>query len=176
VLEMMLSAKIPQGINVEISGKKIVASYQNKKIEKEFKVKNISLEKQGDKIVIKTLNDKRKTIACANTLLAHIRNIFKGLLEGFEYRLAIVHSHFPMNVSKKGNLIEIKNFLGEKNPRYVKILGDVDVQIKGKEIVVKGYNIWDVSQTAANLENATRVSARDRRIFQDGIYITHKGK
>ncbi len=173
---MEIKIEIPQGINVEVAPKKIIASYQNKKIEREFKVKNIILKRENNKVVIKTRNDKKKTIACANTLHSHIKNIFKGLLEGFEYKLAVVHSHFPMNITKKENLIEIKNFLGEKSPRYAKVLGNVDVQIKGKEIIVKGYNLWDVSQTAANLENATRVSMRDRRRFQDGIYIVHKGK
>ena len=49
------------------------------------------------------------------------------------------------------------------------------VEVKGKDIIVSGINLEDVSQTAANIEQATRLTGRDRRIFYDGIYVYEKG-
>jgi large subunit ribosomal protein L6 len=37
--------------------------------------------------------------------------------------------------------------------------------------VVQGLNLEDVSQTAANIEQATKVKKKDPRVFLDGIYV-----
>ncbi len=50
-------------------------------------------------------------------------------------------------------------------------MGDTNVVPKGEDIIVQGINIEDVSQTAANIEMATKVKKKDPRVFLDGIYI-----
>jgi len=65
----------------------------------------------------------------------------------------------------------IENFTGEKNPRRAKIIGDVKVKIQSEDIIVQGINLEEVSQTAANIEQATKVKKKDPRVFLDGIYI-----
>ena len=46
--------------------------------------------------------------------------------------------------------------------------------LNGDEVVVTGINKESVGQTAANIEQATRIKARDPRVFQDGIYVVGK--
>jgi large subunit ribosomal protein L6 len=70
--------------------------------------------------------------------------------------------------------VSIGNFLGERKPRVARILGESQVKLHGDEMVVTGINKEDVGQTAANIEQATRIKGRDPRVFQDGIYITEK--
>ena len=100
--------------------------------------------------------------------------MIKGVAEGFIYKLKICAGHFPMNVTIEGNNVIIKNFLGEKIPRKSKIAPGVKAQVKGDEIIIESCNLESAGQTASNIEQATRVKARDRRIFMDGIWITSK--
>jgi large subunit ribosomal protein L6 len=77
-------------------------------------------------------------------------------------------------VKTKENTVSIENFTGERSPRFVKIIGDVKVSVKEDDIMVQGINLEDVSQTAANIEQATKVKSKDPRVFLDGIFIYEK--
>jgi large subunit ribosomal protein L6 len=74
----------------------------------------------------------------------------------------------------QGDEVEIENFLGEKAPRHAKVRGDTQVQVDGEEVTLTGPNKEDVGQTAADIEQLTRVNDKDTRVFQDGVYITQK--
>jgi large subunit ribosomal protein L6 len=108
------------------------------------------------------------------TFASHITNMMKGVTEGFEYRMKVVYSHFPMQLKVEGDKLMIGNFLGEKKARSAKILGDTKVKASGDEVIVTGYNKEDVGQTAANIEQTTRIKRFDPRVFQDGIYTVEK--
>ena len=47
-------------------------------------------------------------------------------------------------------------------------------EIDRDKIVVSGIDKEAVGQTAANIERCTTVKGRDRRVFQDGIYLLSK--
>ncbi len=114
-------------------------------------------------------------MAIARTFKAHIANMLKGVTEGFTYKLKVVYSHFPMTIKVQGDEVVIENFLGEKNPRRARILPGVNVKVMGgQEIIVEGIDKEAVGQTAANIEQATRITKWDRRVFQDGVYIVEK--
>ncbi|MEM2816736.1 MAG: 50S ribosomal protein L6, partial [Candidatus Bathyarchaeia archaeon] len=102
---------------------------------------------------------------------AHINNMIIGVRKGFTYKLKIVFSHFPISVKVQGKTVIIENFTGERNPRRAKIIGDVKVKVAGDDILIQGINIEDVSQTAANIEQATKIRKKDPRVFLDGIYV-----
>ena len=76
-----------------------------------------------------------------------------------------------MSVSVDKNRVIIKNFLGEKTPRSAKILEGINIKVEGFDVIVTGIDLEKVGQTAANIESACRITNRDRRVFQDGIYI-----
>lgn len=168
---------IPENITAEVQGKTVKIKGEKGELEKTFKYFfDIKIEKKDNKIVISSKSERRKVKAMLGTIVAHIRNMINGVTKGYEYKLAIVYSHFPMNVKVEGNKIMITNFLGEKKPRIAKILGNTKIEIKGQEIIVSGINKEDTGQTAANIETACRLNKYDRRIFQDGIFIKEKGK
>jgi large subunit ribosomal protein L6 len=100
--------------------------------------------------------------------------MIKGVQEKFEYQLKICFSHFPINVEIKDKEAIIKNFLGEKIPRKTKILEDVEVEIDKDIIKVRSVSKELAGQVAANFEIATKIRKKDRRVFQDGIFIINK--
>ena len=96
--------------------------------------------------------------------------------KGYQYKLKIVFSHFPISVKVQGKTILIENFTCERRERRVKTLGDVKIKIEPDDIIVEGVNLEDVSQTAANIEQATRVRRKDPRVFLDGIYVYERNE
>ncbi|MFB6087215.1 MAG: 50S ribosomal protein L6 [Haloarculaceae archaeon] len=125
-------------------------------------------------VVIESDEDDAKTMSTLGTFESHVRNMFHGVTEGWEYKMEVFYSHFPMQVETENGEIVIENFLGERAPRRTDIHGDTDVQVDGEEITLSGPDIEAVGQTAADIEQLTRVSDKDARIFQDGVYITQK--
>jgi large subunit ribosomal protein L6 len=100
--------------------------------------------------------------------------MFHGVTEGWEYELEVFYSHFPMQVSVEGDEVVIENFLGERAPRRTTIHGDTEVDVDEETVTVRGPDIEAVGQTAADIEQLTRVQDKDVRVFQDGVYITNK--
>jgi large subunit ribosomal protein L6 len=98
-----------------------------------------------------------------------------GVTKGFRYELKVVYSHFPIKTLVKADKFIIENFLGEHSARKALILPGTNVEIKADRIILTGIDLEKVAQTAANIELATKIKDRDRRVFQDGIYITKKG-
>jgi large subunit ribosomal protein L6 len=102
--------------------------------------------------------------------------MIRGVTSGFTYKLRVVYAHFPMTVKvqEKERKVTIDNFTGEKTPRIARIVGSAKVKVVSDEIHVQGTKLADVSQTAANIQSATRIKDKDQRVFLDGIYVFEK--
>jgi large subunit ribosomal protein L6 len=109
------------------------------------------------------------------TFEAHAKNMCRGVSEGFEYRMKVVYSHFPIQLKLQGQRLEIANFLGEKKARYADIAEGVTAKVANDEVVLTGIDREKVGNTAANIEHATHIRNRDPRVFQDGIYMVQRG-
>ncbi len=166
--------EIPEGIEANIDGNLLTVKGPQGEIKRSFNINKLDFEKKEDKIIIGNKNSTKKEKKLMNTISAHIKNMLEGVQKKFEYKLKICFSHFPINVELKEKEAIIKNFLGEKIPRKSKILKDVDVQIDKDIITVISHDKESAGQTAANFEKATRIGKKDRRVFQDGIFITNK--
>jgi len=168
--------KIPEGIQVTIEGKTVHVKGQKGSMSKSLAHPKIQLTVDGDVVQITcSQSPRRKDKALMGTFKAHVRNMMKGVSQGYECKLKTVFSHFPIKTSVEGNQLLIQNFLGERFPRRAEILENVKVEIKGENIILTAIDKEKVGQTAANIERATKVKNRDIRVFQDGIYIVKRG-
>ena len=176
---MQKQVKILDKAEVNIRGKTIAVKGPIGELSRSFddpRFEDIKMQVSGDEFTVSCQSEARKMNAMVGTIAAHVRNMVSGATSGYTYELKIVFKHFPLNVSQKGSIIEIKNFLGEKSVRTAKIVGKCDVKIDKDTIIVKGASKEDVGQTAANIELACKLTGRDRRIFQDGIFIVSKAR
>jgi large subunit ribosomal protein L9e len=122
----------------------------------------------------------RKQLACIRTVCSHIENMITGVTQGFRYKMRFVYAHFPINVNydEKSHTVEVRNFLGEKRVRRVKLPAEVKytrtADVKD-QIELEANDIIKVSTACSEIRGATRVRNKDIRKFLDGIYVSEKG-
>ncbi|MAG18024.1 MAG: 50S ribosomal protein L6 [Candidatus Diapherotrites archaeon] len=174
--KLVETIEIPEGIQIELNGNDIKVSTNGKENTRHFKSTEVLLKKADSKIEVWAKSERKNVLAESKTIGSHIKNLMHGLHEDFVYKLEVVYSHFPMTVKVNDGIVEINNLAGGKKPRKAKILGKTKVEVKGKEITVSGHNKENVGQTAANMEQATKIKGKDIRVYTDGIYITEKAK
>lgn len=168
--------KLPEGLTASLTGRSTLTIKGAKgELQRNFTNYRVTLEVSSNKINIGGAPNTRKTLDVVKAVNAHISKMIEGLLYGYKYKLKIVYSHFPMTTQADKGKILVKNFLGEKFPRIVKIMGATKVESKGQDVTVTGIDLEDVSQTASNFEQAVRIRDKDIRRYQDGIYLTERG-
>lgn len=165
---------IPDDVTVTFVGQLLTASGPKGKNERTFWYPGINIEVVDSEVIIDSSITKKSQKAMIGTFASHVANMIKGVVDGFEYRMKVVYAHFPMQLKVEGKRLMISNFLGEKKARSANILGESKVKTIADEVIVTGLNKEDVGQTAANIEQATRIKRFDPRVFQDGIYIVEK--
>ncbi len=169
--------EIPEGVEVSIEGDAVNVKGQKGEFTKKYVCARVNISKEGNKIILsskKGIKVSKTDKMLIGSLVSHILNMFNGVKQLYIARLKICTGHFPVQLRIESGCLEIKNFLGEKVPRRATILKGVKVELKGDIIEVLGVDKEAVGQTAANIEQSTRITNRDRRIFQDGCYIVLK--
>jgi len=171
VIETLKTVEIPENVNITMDGRIVTVRGEKGELARDFSHTPISINLEEKTIKAQANWPRKREAALVGTVCSHIQNMITGVTKGFTYKLKIVFSHFPISVKVKESTLVIENFTGERSPRIAKIMGDTKVVVKGEDIVIHGINIEDVSQTAANIEKATKVERKDHRVFLDGIYI-----
>jgi len=168
--------QVPDGVEVSLKGKKITVKGDKGILTRDFSYVPISIDASGKSVRVWAEWPRKKEASLVGTVYSHIQNMISGVQKGFSCKLKIVFSHFPISVKVQGKSVLIENFTGERRARRAKMVGDVQVNVQTEDIVVQGLNLEDVSQTAANIEQATKVKRKDPRVFLDGIYVYERNE
>jgi large subunit ribosomal protein L6 len=166
--------EIPDDATAEIDHLDLTVEGPEGSVTRRLWYPDVSVEVDDGNVVIESEAEDAKTNATVGTFESHVRNMFHGVTEGWEYTMEVFYSHFPMQVRAEGDEVVIENFLGEKAPRRTNIHGETTVEVDDETLYLRGPSIEDVGQTAADIEQLTRVQDKDTRVFQDGVYITEK--
>jgi len=172
--EIFENIEIPEGVNIEVVGNELKVKGPEGEISRKFDPGKAKIELKENKIVIGHKSASKNEKKRINTIVAHIKNMFKGVTTKFEYKLKICYGHFPFTLKQDGNKVIVKNFLGEKVDRIVNLPEGIEIQITKDIITIKSVDKELAGQASANFETATKIKGRDKRKFQDGVYITEK--
>ncbi|MCP4761734.1 MAG: 50S ribosomal protein L6 [archaeon] len=140
-------------------------------------MKDVDFKIEGNEIFFSAYFARKSTVAKLGTSKSLIQSAITGVTHGYSYKMKIAYSHFPITVEvpKNSDEILIKNFLGERNPRYtVKAAKNIDIKANKEDVVVSGIDKEAVGQTAANIQKRCRIRQKDHRRFQDGIWLYEK--
>lgn len=165
---------LPAGITATVQEGNVIIKGPKGEVSKKLGDPTVTVKTEKNIINIDCLKATRREKAKAYSIVAHLNNMIKGSQEPYKYKLKICSGHFPMNCTITNNQVVIKNFLGEKVPRIVKFKKGVTVKIDGVHILIESPDKELAGQTSADIEQATRISGRDLRVFQDGIYLIEK--
>ncbi|MDA0756371.1 MAG: 50S ribosomal protein L6 [Crenarchaeota archaeon] len=174
--KMATELEIPKGVTITYKKSMITVQGPLGKTWKSFKKIPVTIDVTDGKVLLKAQGTRDKSRAIMNTSRSLIRNLCEGVVEGYTIKMKIVFSHFPITVKVEGKTVIIENFQGERGTRKTKIWGETKVLPKGDDVIITGHVLTDVSQTAAEIQNGSKVKDKDHRVFLDGIYKFEKKK
>ena len=170
-IETVATVEIPEKVDAILEGRVVTIKGEKGELTRDFSHAPINIQLDKKIVTVHANWPRKKEAALVGTVRSHIENMVKGVTKGFTYKMKIVFSHFPITVKIQGKTFTINNFTGERSPRNSKIMGDTKVIVNGDDIVIQGIDLEDVSQTAANIQNSTKIRSKDPRVFLDGIYV-----
>ncbi len=172
--KMEKKVAIPQGVTVKYENDLLSVKGKLGENQKELFKNTVKISVEDGFVTLTSLNATKREKMFQGTFESIIKSMIIGVLEGFEYKLKVCSSHFPMTVTAKDNTLSVKNYLGEKIARTVKVPSSVQLKVSGDIIEVSGIDKAIVGAAAGKIEALTRTTDRDKRRFQDGIYIIEK--
>ncbi|CAG0917289.1 unnamed protein product [Notodromas monacha] len=174
------SVKVPDNVTVKVKSRYVTVKGPRGVLKRSFRHTHLHIHMPNKKEVKvdKWFGTKKET-ATVRTICSHIKNMIKGVTKGFRYKMRAVYAHFPINCATTENntVIDIRNFLGEKFVRHVKMAPGVTVTNSADqkdELIVEGNSLEDVSRSAALIQQSTTVKNKDIRKFLDGLYVSEK--
>ena len=166
--------EIPDDVSAETDHLELTVEGPNGSVTRRLWYPDVEVTVEDGVVAIASENEDAKTNATVGTFESHVANMIHGVTDGWEYTMEVYYAHFPMQVTVEGDEVIIENFLGERAQRRTPIRGDTDVQVDGETVTLTGSDKEAVGQTAADIEQLTKVTDKDTRVFQDGVYIVEK--
>ncbi|MEM1535872.1 MAG: 50S ribosomal protein L6 [Candidatus Pacearchaeota archaeon] len=168
--------EIPEDVIVKIENNTVIVKGPLGECKRDFQFRDIEKKIEDRRLILKKEKATKKEKRIMHAIASHIDNMIKGVKKKYEYVLEICSIHFPMNVKVEENKIIVKNFLGERKERIIELLPEVEIEIKGNKIFVRSVDKEKAGRQAALIESISRKVPRDKRVFQDGIWIVKKEK
>lgn len=177
-------AKIPAGVKVTSSKRVVTVTGPRGTLTRAFKHLSVDIRvsEDGQFVIADSWFATRKMACCVKTVVSLIENMIAGVTAGFRYKMRLVYAHFPINLiidESHNDQIEIKNFIGQRQVRRLKLLPGVSISksttVKD-EFILEGNDVTQVSLSAALIQQSCQARHKDLRKFLDGVYVSERGQ
>lgn len=166
--------EVPSGVVVSRDGMLLKVKGAKGEVSRLMDAPSIIVDISSQSITLSRAKSTKREKSKMFSLRAHMKNMIRFVQSPAVYKLKICSSHFPVSVTVQKGVLSMKNFIGEKVPRVLPIPQGVDVRVDGDSVTVTSHDGELAGRTAGLIEKLSVVREKDRRIFQDGIYITEK--
>ncbi len=137
---------VPESVKVNVEGNTVTVEGSKGKLTFNFHP-DIKVKVKDREVRVERPSDRAFHKALHGTTAAIIRNMIKGVTEGFTKVLEV--QGLGYRVSLKGDTLELT--VGYSNPVKYKVPPDVKVEVKGNEIHIHGIDKQKVGQVAAEI-------------------------
>lgn len=143
---------VPSGVTVQVADGQVSVQGPKGSLSESL-VDRVTVEVQGDAVVVTRDNDSRQCRANHGLMRALIQNMVTGVTKGWEKQLEIVGVGYRAEV-KGPNLVMQ---LGYSHPIEYSIPGGISIDVeRNTKITVKGSDKRQVGQVAANIRDFRR--------------------
>ena len=105
---------IPEGVTVTQVDDVLTVRGPKGELSRNFAHPRVKITVREEDVLVSCEYPRMREKAMNGTFSAHVRNMIRGVTEGYTYGLKTVYSHFPMKVTVTGDKVEVSNYLGER--------------------------------------------------------------
>lgn len=138
--------EVPSNVKVSLEGRRLTVEGPKGKLSMDIHP-DMKVSLEGNTIKVERPTDQPFHRAMHGTTAALIRNMIKGVTEGFTQVLEVVGLGYRAAV--KGNTLELN--LGYSHPVVYPIPKDVKIEVKENKIYISGIDKQRVGQVAAEI-------------------------
>ena len=165
---------VPSGVTVSITPPIVTIKGKKGEVSRIMNDRRVLITLENNAVVLKASKATKREKTSLYTSAAHLKNMIAGAASGYLYEMKICAAHFPMTVTVSNNQLIIKNFIGEHTPRTLNLRKGVAIKVNGDILQIESADKELAGSTASDIELLTRIRDHDRRVFQDGIFLTSK--
>ncbi len=162
---------VPEKTEVSFTGSVLSVKGQKGEIKRDFKTNIVSITINGNEITFTPKNEEVSTKALWGTYASHVKNMIKGVNDGYEKKLILEGVGFKSEVTGDS----IKFALGFSHPVIIKIPEGLKVTAEKNVITITGIDKDVVGQFAAKLRDLKKPEPyKGKGMRYDGEYIRRK--
>ncbi|MEN3185943.1 MAG: 50S ribosomal protein L6 [Atribacterota bacterium] len=144
--------EIPKGVDVTITGSKVVVEGPLGKLEREFHPR-MKIEREGQMVRVLREGENKLDKSLHGLTRTLVANMIQGVSKGFERALEV--NGLGYRVQKKGNNLLLN--LGFTHPVEIEPPAGISFEVEGQVIKVKGADKERVGQVAADIRKLRKV-------------------
>jgi large subunit ribosomal protein L6 len=143
-----IPVEIPEEVKVKIEGKTIKVSGPKGELEREIP-REVSVSSRDDEVIVEPKSKSKLARSLYGTMRAHIKNMIKGVKEGWTKELEMVGTGYRASVS--GNKLVLT--IGFSHPVEIEAPEGISFNVEKTNITIEGIDIEKVGEMAAKIRD-----------------------